>query len=291
MICRHYLQGQKLNVADLNEITVLVDRCETELTEVAYNEWKQGLTGPPHRHARKEQIFFILSGVGTIKVAGETFDVKPNDWIFIPAGADHQTIVTGPEPVGYLLFNAFLDPDKEGHASYADHIAKVKETRRKQAETQQADVDPQAIEAASQKKGKYISDIYSGKRFEFGSNSTILLLDRNEAERCETTVVSWPAGNKGAMVAHEDKEQTFFILSGTGFVTVGEETSPVKPGDVVFVPRETPHTTQAADEQLTYLCMNTVVTQGRYENFEKMFNQVAPGRIKRWKEGDTSVGR
>jgi hypothetical protein len=33
MIKRNYQQGEKLDVAGLNEITVLVDRSETELTE------------------------------------------------------------------------------------------------------------------------------------------------------------------------------------------------------------------------------------------------------------------
>jgi len=289
MICRYYKDGQKLDVAGLNEITVLIDRSETELTEVALNTWAVGLDGPPHRHGQKEQIFFIVSGRGTVKIGGETFQGKENSFFYVPAGTVHQTITTSEEPLCYILFNSFSNFEKEGHASFADHIAKVKAIRRKQADTQQPDVGD--AEASSSKKGKYIEDIYSSKakRYEFGSNSTLLLLDRAEADRCEATVVSWPAGNKGAMVAHEDKEQTFFVLSGTGIITVGGENSQVKPGDVVFVPRNTPHTTEAA-EDLSYLCLNTVVVQGKYSDFEQMYEQVGPDRIKRWKEGDSSVG-
>lgn len=289
MICRYFWEGQKLDVAGLNEITVLVDRSETELTEVAFNEWRRELNGPPHQHAKKEQIFFVVSGAGTIKVGDESFTVKPHDLIFVPTGVTHQTINLADEPLGYLLFNAFSDSDKEGHASFADHIAKVKETRRQQADSQAADAGA-AEEAASGKKGKFVGDISGGKCYEFGSNSTFLVIDRCEAERCETTVVVWPAQSKGAMVAHDDKEQTFFVLSGTGRVTVGEETSDVKPGDVIFVPRNTAHTTEAGDEELRYLCLNTVVTQGKHETFDQMYAAVSAGRIKRWKEGDTSVG-
>jgi len=288
MICRDYQEGTKLNVADLNQITVLIDRSETELTEVAYNEWPPNLDGPPHRHAQKEQIFFIISGEGKISLSGETYAVKPHDMLYVPAGATHQTRCTTAEPLGYFLFNAFLDSDKEGHVSFADHIEKVKQTRRQQADTQQADVD--GAETASDKQGKYIDDIYAGKTYEFGSNSTILLIGRSEAERCETTLVSWPAHNKGALVAHEDKEQTFFVLKGWGSITVGDETSVVKPGDTIFVPRNTPHTTEAGAEELRYLCLNTVVTADKYADFDQMYNAVAADRIKRWKAGDASVG-
>jgi len=289
MICTNYREGEKLDVAGLNEITVLIDRSETELTEVAYNEWRKELNGPPHQHGQKEQIFFVVSGVGTIKIADEAFEVKANDLLYVPAGVTHQTINLADEPLGYILFNAFSDSDKEGHASFADHIAKVKATRREQADSQQAGVGA-AEKAASGKKGKYVSDISAGKCFEFGSNSTVLVIDRAESERCETTVVSWPAGSKGALVAHDDKEQTFFVLSGSGFVTVGDQRKAVKQGDVVFVPRNTAHTTEAGAEELTYLCLNTVVRKSKYRGFEEMYEQIGPGRIKRWQEGDTTVG-
>ena len=61
MINRYRKDGQKLDVAGLNEITVLIDRTESELTEVALNEWRSGLEGPPHSHAEKDQIFYIVS--------------------------------------------------------------------------------------------------------------------------------------------------------------------------------------------------------------------------------------
>jgi len=102
--------------------------------------------------------------------------------------------------------------------------------------------------------------------------------------------VSWPRGSKGAMVSHPEKEQTFFVLAGRGKVTVGEETRPVGVGDVVFVPWKAPHTTEAGDEELTYLCLNTHVVETKEKSFEEMYQHVAPGRIARWKSGDTVVG-
>jgi mannose-6-phosphate isomerase-like protein (cupin superfamily) len=274
VIHRYYEEGEKLNVADLNLITVLIDRSETELTEVALNEWRTGLNGPPHRHGQKEQIFFVVSGAGKITIGGEAFEGKPQDLFYVPSGVTHQTNSTGQEPLGYILFNAFSNFDKEGHATFAEHIAKVKETRRKQADTQQADVT--AAEGAAQtKKGKFVSGTSGGKRFDCGFGSIVLLLDRSEAERCEATVVSLPAGNKGDWLSYEDQEQTLFVLSGTGSVAVGDETEPVKAGDVVFVPRNTAHSIEAAKEELCCLCLATLVTKGKYAGFEEMYNDVA----------------
>ena len=103
-------------------------------------------------------------------------------------------------------------------------------------------------------------------------------------------VVIWPAGNKGAMVAHSEKEQTFFVLEGHGEVTIGGETKPIGPGDVVFIPRNTPHTTESFDEELKYLCLNTLIGERKYASFDEMFNDIAPARRARWESGSTEVG-
>jgi len=257
MICRYYEEGEKLNVADLNLITVLIDRSETELTEVALNEWRTGLNGPPHRHGVKEQIFFVVSGSGEITLGKETFAGKPHDMFYVPSGVTHQTNSTGEVPLQYLLFNAFSNSDKEGHATFAEHIAKVKDTRRKQADTQQADVTEVEGEAQS-KKGKYVGGVSAGERSDFDWGSRTVLLDRSEAERCEATVLSVSPG-KELTQTHQDQEQTLFVLSGQGRVTINNEMEAIKEGNVVFVPRSAKESVQAGPEGLTYLCLGTTV--------------------------------
>lgn len=289
MICRHYQNGQQLDVAGLNVVTVLVDRGETQLTEVGWNRWRKGLEGPPHSHEAKEQIFYVTDGEGMVVVGPARYGVKPGSLVYVPPTVVHQTIVTGDAPLSYLLFNAFLDAGKEGHASFADHIAKVKEIRRQQAQTQQAAVAGADACAVSDRPGKLVADIDAGTLFDFGSNTSTLLLERNETRRSEVTLVTWPQGNQRAMVAHQEKEQTFFVLSGSGKVTVGSETSEVGVGDVIFVPWNTPHTTAAPDVELRYLCFNTLVIEPPDKSFAASYQRVASGRIARWKSGDTTV--
>jgi mannose-6-phosphate isomerase-like protein (cupin superfamily) len=290
MICHHYQNGQKLDVAGLNVVTVLVDRSQTQLTEVGWNRWRKGLEGPPHSHDAKEQIFYVTDGQGTVVVGKARYTVKPGSMVYVPPSAIHQTIVIGDVPLSYLLFNAFLDAGKEGHASFADHIEKVKQVRLQQAQSQQAAVKGAEARGVCDQPGKHVEDIHEGPVFDFHSNTSILLLDRNETRRSEVTLVTWPKGNKGAMVAHKEKEQTFFVLSGRGQVTIGNETQEVNVGDVVFVPLNTPHTTAAPDTELSYLCFNTLVIAPPDKSFAESYKRVASGRIARWKSGDVTVG-
>jgi len=291
MLHKHFTEGQELDVAGLNKIIVLIDRSETELTEIGLNEWRPKLDGPPHKHGDKDQVFYITSGVGKVKLGDQEFDVKKGCCTYVPAGLVHQTITTGDEPLCYMLFNIFDNPDsKEGHGTFAEHIEKVKQIRKQQADSGSSNITDNESQVANIRPSKFFETVYEGKQYNFGSNSTVLLLDRQETNGFEFVLVNWPAHNRGAMVAHSEKEQTFFILKGSGTVTIGDETEAVKPGDIVFVPRNRPHTTESFDEDLTYLCLNCHAVQPKDESFDAMYNRVAPQRMERWKSGNQDVG-
>ena len=290
MLHRNCKNGQKLDVAGLNQITVLIDRSETELSEVGLNEWNPKCAGPLHRHNDKDQVFFIVSGEGIIKLGESEYEARPGCFAYVPAGIVHQSITTRKEPLSYILFNTFTTTSKEGHLTFAEHIEKVKLIRKKQAETRNVLVDEEP-ELMDKKMSKFVLDIDSSKCYEFGSNSTLLLLDRNESNGCECTVVKWPAGNRGAVVAHPEAEQALFVLKGRGMITIGSETEEVQAEDIVFVPRNMPHTTEAsANQELVYLCYNSIVDKGTYESFDQMYNTVAQHRIARWKSKSGEIG-
>jgi quercetin dioxygenase-like cupin family protein len=134
VIHRRYDEGELLDVAGLNTIKVVLDRSETQRTEIGLETWRAGLVGPPHKHDEKEQVFLITSGAGWVTVGGEKHPVTKGDLNFIPAGVEHQTTASPDEALEYLLYNAFLDDHKEGHATFKEHIEQVKSTRRAQAD-------------------------------------------------------------------------------------------------------------------------------------------------------------
>jgi len=289
MVNRFYKDGDKLDVAGLNEITVLLDRSETESTEIGWNCWTPQQDGPPHKHNDKDQVFYVTGGVGIIKLGDKEYPAKKGCLAYVPAGLVHQTITTTEERLCYMLFNVFKSSDKEGHGTFAEHIEKVKQIRRRQAETGKTEMED--IEQLTDlKEHKYFTDVNFGKVYEFGSNTANLLVDRCEANKCELTLVKWLEGNKGAMVAHKEKEQAFFVLEGEGKVTIGDETEEIKSGHLIYVPRNSVHTTEATKGTLTYLCMNGLSEEAEDIDFETMYNRVSQDRIERWKNGSSEIG-
>ncbi len=254
MICRHPNHGQKLDVSGLNEITVLIDRSETELTEVAINSWTPGLDGPPHAHDRKEQNFLVTAGGGAVVIGADRFPAAPGDFFYVPAGVVHQTINQHPDRrLEYFLFNAFLDTDKEGHASFAAHIALVKHTRKQQADAQRADAGG---------GGAAITGTRSGRKSSLpAAASGAVLIGRADTERCEALFWLVPAGGQAGIAAEPTKEQTLFVYAGGGKIQVGAEQVAVETRHTIYVPRGTSCSLEAGPGGLQVVSFGTVVSR------------------------------
>jgi len=61
-----------------------------------------GGTTQEHYHPKSEEIYYILSGTGRMKLDGELRDVGPFDAIAIPPGAHHKIWNTGDVPLVFL---------------------------------------------------------------------------------------------------------------------------------------------------------------------------------------------
>jgi len=80
----------------------------------SYDILQPGKRGCPyHLHHAQEEMFVILEGTGTLRVAGEMIPVKPGDTIFIPAGPEypHQIINTSDAPLKYLSISTMEQPE------------------------------------------------------------------------------------------------------------------------------------------------------------------------------------
>ncbi len=56
----------------------------------------------PHHHVQTEEIYYILSGQGSMRVGEEIRGVGPGDAIAIPPGAAHQITNTGADTLKFL---------------------------------------------------------------------------------------------------------------------------------------------------------------------------------------------
>jgi len=68
---------------------------------------------PYHFHYAQEEMFIVLEGTGTLRVAGEMLPIRAGDVMFIPPGPDypHQIINTSAEPLKYLSVSTRETPE------------------------------------------------------------------------------------------------------------------------------------------------------------------------------------
>jgi uncharacterized cupin superfamily protein len=68
---------------------------------------------PYHLHHAQEEMFIVLEGSGTLRVAGEMLALKTGDVVFIPPGPEypHQIINTSQMPLKYLSVSTREQPE------------------------------------------------------------------------------------------------------------------------------------------------------------------------------------
>lgn len=68
---------------------------------------------PYHFHYAQEEMFIVLEGTGTLRVAGEHLPIKSGDMIFIPPGPEypHQIINSSDAPLKYLSISTREQPE------------------------------------------------------------------------------------------------------------------------------------------------------------------------------------
>jgi uncharacterized cupin superfamily protein len=68
---------------------------------------------PYHAHHAQEEMFIVLEGQGTLRVAGELLPIGPGDMVFIPAGPEwpHQIINNSDAPLKFLSISTNQFPE------------------------------------------------------------------------------------------------------------------------------------------------------------------------------------
>lgn len=77
---------------------------------------------PFHHHHGNEEHFFILGGVGVLRLGKEVHEVKPQDYIVnLPGGPEraHQLINTGEEDLVFLAISTSIVPEVVGYPDSA----------------------------------------------------------------------------------------------------------------------------------------------------------------------------
>jgi quercetin dioxygenase-like cupin family protein len=105
----------------------------------------------------------------------------------------------------------------------------------------------------------YIFSTQNTKRYRFPTHINDLVMDRSQATSSEVFMVVLHPGEAPPLHQHDDTEQIFYVLSGQGRLTIGNEaeTFAVHTGDVVRIPPATLHSIECASaDTLTYLAID-----------------------------------
>jgi len=106
---------------------------------------------------------------------------------------------------------------------------------------------------------KYVYSTENLKRYRFPTHINDIVMDRSEAAHSEVFLVVVEPGKGTHHHKHDNTEQVFYILKGTGRLETGEEKAaqPINPGDVVRIPLHTWHSIHCTSQKdLVYLAID-----------------------------------
>lgn len=77
----------------------------------------------------------------------------------------------------------------------------------------------------------------------------------------EAELVCYEPGQGTQEHFHKTQEEIYYIVEGSGSITIGGETTNVKAGDMVFSPADTPHSIATGDERMVMFFVKGPGTQ------------------------------
>jgi mannose-6-phosphate isomerase-like protein (cupin superfamily) len=103
------MQGAKTD-GDIDAQVEPTYQCLKAITYVSLARLQPSLSYEAHSHKDHEEIYYIISGEGTIKIGNEAAKFRDGDVIHIPEKTLHSITNDGDEMVEFLAFGGFT-PD------------------------------------------------------------------------------------------------------------------------------------------------------------------------------------
>ncbi len=106
---------------------LIMDRSESETSEVFITVVEPGKTSPLHVHHDTEQIFYGIEGAGTIYVGQEEqpFEIKPGVLMRIPAHTWHRAEAPSNQTLRYLCVDCFVGGKPSAEPTWDSHVKEI----------------------------------------------------------------------------------------------------------------------------------------------------------------------
>lgn len=79
-------------------------QCLRNITYVSLAKLQPSLSYEPHDHQDHEEVYYIISGSGHIRIGTETTRFRDGDAVYIPSNTMHSITNDGTEMVEFLAF-------------------------------------------------------------------------------------------------------------------------------------------------------------------------------------------
>jgi uncharacterized cupin superfamily protein len=217
---------------------------------------------PVHVHGDEEEIFYVLSGGGLGFEKGEAYPVSGGDAVVHRPGAWPHTFLAGEEGLELLAFGSGSDtsitflprarvmwcgprwvPLDSPHPFRAEGAA---------GPLERPEIDPTRPRPANVVALAEVEATFGGRARAVGGVAGAVKAGLNH--------VTLGPGESGAPLhCHALEEELFYVLAGSGTLTLGQGEHPLRPADVVARPPSSgvPHALRAGDDGLTYLVYGT----------------------------------
>ena len=102
---------------------LIIDRAESQTSEVFMVVLEPGQAPPLHQHSDTEQVFYVIEGNGTLSIGADksTFAVKPGDVVRIPPSTLHSIQAQG-GALRYLAVDCFVAGRPKNELTRDSHV-------------------------------------------------------------------------------------------------------------------------------------------------------------------------
>ncbi len=105
---------------------LVIDRKESETSEVFLVVIEPSEAAPVHIHHDTEQVYFMLQGVGELRIGEENaqyFTIRKDDVVRIPPHTPHSVKCQGDETVKYVCVDCFVGGRPTAEPTWDAHVA------------------------------------------------------------------------------------------------------------------------------------------------------------------------
>ncbi len=219
---------------------------------------------PVHVHGDEEEIFYVLSGGGLGFEKGDAYPVSAGDAVVHPPRARPHTFLAGDAGLELLAFASGTDTSitflpRAGVMWCGPRWVPLDAPHPFRAEGLAGSLERPEIDPVRPRPPNVVAldDLDTGP---FPGAAVRALGQAAGSSRAGLNHVALQPGQTGAPPhCHALEEELFFVLDGSGTLTLGGDEHPLRSGDVVARPPSSgvAHALRAGDHGLTYLIYGT----------------------------------